>query len=154
MQAILFRLAPYLICFGLGIFGAYKVTADHYRAQIAERDLAAANAVAKAQQKVIVAVQEQQTITKKTASDYEKKISDIRNKYAAYDDRPTFGLRIEPDTSARGLPTVPKAARQSNATPSCDRLSVKLRLAAELQTQNLISLQEWIEAQEANRAAF
>ena len=152
MQIILWRVAPYVACFIIGLTLAYKVTADHYRAVIAKNDLAAASALAQAQQKVIVAIKQQQEITNQTASDYETKIAEIRKKYA--DDigghvaAGADSVRVDKPFDAASVRAIPKPSGKSNDAAACYRLSAQLRQAAELQTQQLISLQEWIRSQQ------
>lgn len=152
MQIILLRLAPYIACLLIGLVSAYKVTADHYRAVIAKNDLAAVQSLAHAQEKVIVAVKQQQEITNQTAVDYETRISEIRKKYA--DDiggivaSGADSVRLDKPANASGVRSVSNAASKSNDASACYRLSAQLRQAAELQTQQLISLQDWIRGQQ------
>lgn len=153
MQVILLRIAPYVACLIIGLLSAYKVTADHYRAVIAKNDLAAASALAHAQQNVIVAIKQQQEITNQTASDYETRISEIRAKYDAdingYVAAGSNGVRIDKQSNPDRLRSVPNSASKPNDAAACYRLSAQLRQAAELQTQQLISLQEWIKGQQS-----
>lgn len=152
MQIILLRVAPYIVCLLIGLVSAYKVTADHYRAVIAKNDLAAASALAQAQQNVIVAIKQQQEITNQTATDYETRISEIRQKYAAdLGGNVAAGadsVRVDKPAKSSSLRAVPNAAGKPNDAAACYRLSAQLRQAAELQTQQLISLQEWIRGQQ------
>lgn len=152
MQIILWRVAPYVACFLVGLVLSYKVTADHYQAVIAKNNLAAATALAEAQQNVIVAIKQQQEITNQTASDYETRIAEIRKKYA--DDigghvaAGADSVRVNKPSDAASVRAVSKPTGQSNDAAACYRLSAQLRQAAELQTQQLISLQEWIRGQQ------
>lgn len=149
IPAIVLRVLPFVLCVLTGLATGYKLTADHYRSAIAKRDLAAAAELSKAQQRVIEAVQEQQVITNQVASDYEQKIAEIRAKYADVAGvNADSGLRNKP-APARRVRAVPNAASKPNAAAPSDGLSTELRLAAELQTQQLISLQEWIRKQQA-----
>lgn len=153
MPVVVWRVLPFVLVLVLGAGAAYKITADHYRAIIAARDLKAATELAAAQQRVIEAVQEQQVITTQTASDYEKTIAEIRAKYAAdfdsYVAASADSVRVDKSNDADRLRTVPRTASKPDAAAACYRLSTELRLAAELQTQQLISLQDWIRKQKA-----
>lgn len=153
MPVVVWRVLPFVLVLVLGAGGAYKLTADHYRAIIADRDLKAATELAQAQQRVIQAVQEQQVITSQTASEYEKTIAEIRAKYAADYERYIAAIsdsvRVDKPNDAASLRTIPRSASKPDAAAACYRLSTELRLAAELQTQQLISLQNWIRKQKA-----
>lgn len=152
IPSIVWRVLPFMVCLLIGVWSGYKVTADHYRSVISKRDLKAAADLTQAQQRVIKAVQEQQVITNQISSDYENKIAEIRAKYAAFDGSNVAAgsdsVRNQP-APARRVRAVPDAACRPNAASACERLSKELRLAAELQTQQLISLQEWIRQQQA-----
>lgn len=141
---LLRRLLPWAAVALLFAWLGHALTANHYRAVIAEKDAAADRALAEAQQHVIQVQKTQQQITDKVATDYETKIRQIRSAYA--DTVSTYGVRVD-TTDTRGLRPVPDTAGKLNGPASCNGLSWRLRQAADEQTQQLIYLQQWVREQ-------
>lgn len=141
---LLRRLLPWIaVALFFGYLG-HALTANHYRAVIAEKDAAADRALAEAQQHVIQVQKTQQQITDKVATDYETKIRQIRSAYA--DTVSTYGVRVDV-TPSSGLRPVPDTAGKLNGPASCNGFSWRLRQAADEQTQQLIYLQQWVREQ-------
>ena len=138
------RLLPWAAVALLFAWLGHAITANHYRAVIAEKDAAAERAYSEAQAHVIQVQKTQQQITDKVATDYETKIRQIRSAYS--DTVSTYGVRVDV-TPSTGLRPVPDAAGKPHGPAGCHGLSHELRLAAELQTQQLIYLQQWVREQ-------
>lgn len=143
---ILLRVLPYAALAAVGAWGAYSLTSDHYNGVIAKMELKHQQEIAAAQAHVIEEVARQQEITNQTAADYETKIAKIR---AYYSNLLAGGMREQSKTSGGSLPAVPHATSKPDGPARCDRLSTELRMAADIQTQRLLYLQEWVRKQQA-----
>lgn len=130
------RLLPWAAVAFVSAWLGYAITANHYRAVIAENAAAAEKAFSEAQNRVIEQQKTQQIITSKVSSDYEKKIAEIRRQYQSVGN--SNGVRI--NTPSGGLSVVPNPTGESNGR-TADVLFVGE--CAET-TQQLISLQEWV----------
>lgn len=146
--ALLIRIAPYALCLLVGLGTAWKLTSDHYQAIITKMNLDTVKQLAVAQEQVIKAEKTQQDITQKVTTAYELKRKEIEANYSSLMFNPNLGLRIDTQPNTGGLRTVPKSASQPNGPANCNRLSTELRKAAELNTLQLIYLQDWVAEQE------
>lgn len=147
--AILKRCWLYVLVAVACLFGGYKLTADHYRAKIADIERQQAEAVAQAHAHVEQVQTAQQTVTNEVAASYEKQIANIRRDY----DGTVAGLR---DQAAAGcswnLPAVPAAASKPNADTCPYRIPAniaEIMRDADEQTARLKALQDWVRKQQA-----
>ena len=133
---LIFRLLPYAAVAFVSAGLTFGITAGHYRAVIAENTIAAERAFSEPQNRVIEQQKTQQTITSKVSTDYEKKITEVRQRYLSAGT--TAGLRI--NAPSGGLSIIPGTASESNER-TADSLFVGECAES---TQQLISLQEWV----------
>lgn len=139
-----------LTLFAAGGLAAGKVTSMHYKGVIAKKEAAHQQAVIKAQANALAEVQRQQTITEEVSSDYEKQIADLRRR----SDSLLAGLRNHAELCDRSTPAESKTPSKPDAAACPARLPrrmaediTRLMLDADIQTQRLISCQEWVKRQ-------
>lgn len=111
--------------------------------QVADYRAAAEQARADAEQRRADAIAEQQRITDETATDYERRITDLRARYDSMREQAAA------DSSSAGvgnMPAIPDATCQPDAA-ALNRGFLEILQAADENTERLIGLQVWVRGQ-------
>mgnify|MGYP006271202233 CR=1 FL=1 len=130
-------LALYAVTAVAGAAFGVKMTADHYKARIADMQLAQEHAQAEAHAHVAQVIQDQDKTTARVSNEYEAKLADLRRRYAGLQ-RVHIGT-----TSASNLPA---AADSTGRADAASPDAVPAGQCAET-TLMLQQLQEWVRSQ-------
>ena len=138
MNSVYAAIAGVLFTLGLGLgsFGGYHFTADHYKKQLADIQAAQAKAVAQATQSAAATQQKQTTITQEIGNAYSNQVAAVQRYYASRLRLPAAGHGTDLPTPSQSASSPAPAASDAVPADQCAQTTLML-----------VNLQQWVKDQ-------